>query len=95
MVDAAEEESVQELLLLVLDFNTSANATETGGVLGQVSTKTETGTLKVAALSPEAVEASGDSVVIPAGDTGAKVEVPADLLFQAAELSQVSPGLCS
>ena len=88
MVDAAEEESVQELLLLVLDFNTSANATETGGVLGQVSTKTETGTLKVAALSPEAVEASGDSVVIPAGDTGAKVEVPADLLFQAAELSQ-------
>eukprot|EP00439_Symbiodinium_sp_Y106_P079588 s2050_g18.t1 len=47
---------------------------------------TETGTLKVTALSPKAVEAAGGSVAVSAGETGAKVEMPAAILFQAAEL---------
>ncbi|CAE7226854.1 RCBTB2, partial [Symbiodinium microadriaticum] len=80
-VDAAEQESVQELLS-ILDFDSPANSTETGGVFGQVSMSTETGTLKVAALSPEAVEAAGGSVTVSAGETGAKVEMPAAILFQ-------------
>ncbi|CAE7755059.1 HERC2 [Symbiodinium microadriaticum] len=86
-VDAAEQESVQELLS-ILDFDSPANSTETGGVLGQVSMSTETGTLKVAALSPEAVEAAGGSVAVSAGESGAKVEMPAAILSQAAELSE-------
>ena len=84
-MDAAEQESVQQLLS-ILDFDSPANSTETGGVLGQVSMSTETGTLKVAALSPEAVEAAGGSVAVSAGETGAKVEMPAAILSQAAEL---------
>ncbi|CAE7250067.1 HERC2 [Symbiodinium pilosum] len=74
-------------LQLLSALDVTVNASETGGVLGELSVETPTGSLKVVALSPEAVLAAG-SVDIPAGP--AKVQLPADVLMQAAELAAQS-----
>ncbi|CAK9078090.1 unnamed protein product [Durusdinium trenchii] len=91
-VEAAEEAAVASALNQLFDQPRDPSAPP--GMLGATTVKTETGPVKVAAFSPEALARAGGVARVGSGRNGeesaAELEVSSDLLAEAAASSGIS-----